>query len=31
MICMLLTGRRVYVYQYWMYERGQEGMFLAWG
>jgi hypothetical protein len=31
MVRILLTGRMVYVCQYWMYERGQEGMFLAWG
>jgi hypothetical protein len=30
MVRMLLTGRMVRVGQYWMYGRGQEGMFLAW-
>jgi hypothetical protein len=29
MVRMLLTGRTVRVCQYWMYERGQEGTFLA--
>jgi hypothetical protein len=27
---MLLTGRTIHVCQYWTYERGQGGMFLAW-
>jgi hypothetical protein len=30
MVCMLLTRHTIRVYQYWMYERGQEEMFLAW-
>jgi hypothetical protein len=30
MVRMLLTRRTVRVGQYWMYGRGQEGMFLAW-
>jgi hypothetical protein len=29
MICMLLTGRTVCVYQYWMCIHGQEGTFLT--
>jgi hypothetical protein len=29
MVRMLLTGRAVRVCQYWTYERGQEGTFLA--
>jgi hypothetical protein len=31
MVCMLLTGRTVRVCEYWMYVRGQDGTFLAWG
>jgi hypothetical protein len=31
MVWMLLTGHTVCICQYWMYERGQERMFLAWG
>jgi hypothetical protein len=30
MVCMLLTGCTVHVCQYWIYERGVEGTFLAW-
>jgi hypothetical protein len=31
MVHMLLTRYTVCVCQYWTYERGQEGTFLAWG
>jgi hypothetical protein len=31
MVRMLLTRRTIHVCQYWTYERGQEGTFLAWG
>jgi hypothetical protein len=31
MVRMLLTRHMVCVCQYWTYERGQEGTFLAWG
>jgi hypothetical protein len=31
MVLMLLTGHMVHICQYWTYERGQGGMFLAWG
>jgi hypothetical protein len=30
MVCMLLTGRTIRIYQYCTYRRSHGGMFLAW-